>query len=751
MSGQWDQMFAKIQASIEESEKKSQAKVEVEADDVQVPEKFLEAAPEVFEENTYASRKAEQQAEEDSALAKLNIVSVYRKLTGNQKKLPNGGTGNLLIFCPASDHNNVNDEAAWLEKDKNIWVCAVCDKGGGIIDMVAAANGLEWGKTAKGKDFAKAKQLTLEQFCGWTFEKTKAGFVGKSPEAKKREVEEFRAQYGELPEADEEDSTEESHQSAVKPLGIDYAPGDEDLPSIGPTKFNKKEFVAQSTAPTEPKPQPTPTSETKPTSLVAKPASSGGQPKLKVVQSGSSEESPDAQPADKLPEIEGIFDRIPEGTPLHEFMKATCEMKSPNEFLLFRGLQLLALSAGPFTRGMIGDYYKLTISPLFVGDSGAGKSASKKALMKVLKHIVYSWRPAPPVGSKYGKAEGVRILDTPGSAEAMLDELSKEESEGVPYPIRDVMGFLDVDELSNFMGKSSNNGSTLREKFMELENSGELDYVVSAISRSGGRTRAINANLVFSTGVQPAAVGAVLGRHHVGNGFLARFEVVTGNKIYGYDPFKNGMKDMDYCTELYTDLAVYYLNKVDPERKGVRNLFVIEVEPESRSYMKQCHDEVERWGMGDDAKNRFDLKLFKLSALFAVNRKADLIIREDIDCAMWIMEYLNRSTTLTGERATTVQGGEIEELALKAAKYWTEKRGYVTMGNMTARVDAKRHGWDPAEVFRRIEMLVDRGELVVDPDDKAARGPKATRYIHADAATARQLRSKSQAKKRKSQ
>ncbi|QSL99647.1 DNA primase [Gordonia phage Austin] len=728
--GRWDQMFAEINKTIAEGDKKSQDAKDVEnIENIEVPEQFLEAAPVVHDEDNYAARKAEEQAEEDVALKKLNIVAVYKKLTGNDVKL-SGGQNEKLVFCPTAGHVNKNSEAACLNTDKNTWVCyGQCEEGGGIIDMVAAANGMPFGKQLKGKEYAQAKQKTLEDFCGWRFDKTKGGYVGVSPAKQKEEVAQFEAEYGPLPEI-KEDKPE-------NPLGIQMLPGDEDLPSIGPTKFSRKEFGQA-----EPEQQvQQPAKKSEPVQVEARPASTATAtpPALSLVDSPKDDDDSELGVDELLPEIDGIFDHIPEGTPLYEFMRAVEEMSVPKEFSLFRGLQLLSLSAGPYVRGRVGGAFKTTLSVLFVGVSGAGKSQSRHAMNAILDHIVYKWNPSPGNGNRFGNHTGIKSLIEPGSGEFLLQELSQEIDEGKPYAVADVMADLEVDELSRFMGKGAVTGSSLVGIFQEMDNSPALDASLRAGSRTGGTVVAVNPNLVFSAGVQPGALPSLIGRGNISNGFLARFEVVTGNKVVSDDIFDNKMKDMTFAQELYTDVAVYYSNKVDPESKRVRRLHYIDVDRSARPLMQKSYEQVEKWKHDEDIKSRFDLKLFKLATLFAINRKADVVMEEDIRSAMWLMEYLNRSTTLSGEKITITQGGEMENKIVKAVEYWTKKSGYATDGKIKSFVNVNKMGWDPADIRKRLEMLVERGIIMIDPR-QAARGPRSSRYIHVDSLDRQEIR-----------
>lgn len=739
-SGRWDEMFQKINQEVQNEEQQVQTKQELDqVEDTQVPEQFLEAAPE-FDDDATQSR-AEQWAEEDAALKGLSILNVYKQLTGNEVK-QSGGKNEKLVFCPAKDHDNRNSEAACLNTSNNTWVCyGQCDTGGGVVDMVAAAAGLPFGKGLKKADFAQAKQKTLEDFCDWTFEKEGKYTVGKSPSAKKKEIEEFEKAYGKLPEEESEPEPQPKKPS----LNVQVLPEDNDLPTLGPTRVKPKNQKPVEVIGT-PKPKAEPA---QPKSESVQPAAD--RPALKSVAPPKDDDDSELEAEEQLPEIEGIFSHVPEGTPLYEFMKAVDEMSVPKEFSLFRGLQLLSLSAGAFTRGRVGRSFKTTLSVLFVGASGSGKSQSRHAMNEVLNHIVYKWNPSPAQGNKAGTHTGVKGLIEPGSGEFLLQELSQELDEGKPYRVTDVMGDLEVDELSRFMGKGAVVGSSLVGVFQEMDNDSSLNGAIKAGSRSGGTVVAVNPNLVFSAGVQPKALPQLIGKGNIGNGLLARFEVITGNKLVSDNIFDNKMKDMSYCQELYTDVAVYYGNKVDPEGKGIRRLFHIEVDHAARPLMQQAYEQIEQWKSDEDIKSRFDLKLFKFATLFAINRKSDFVMKEDVESAMWLMEYINRSTTLSGEKTTIARGGEIEQLAIKAAIYWTKKNGYVTTGQMMGRINPDKHSWDPAEVRKRIEGLAEAGELLVDPRT-AARGPKSVRYVYPGALSKADLKIVEQAdsKKRKS-
>ena len=715
-------ILEQLQREVEAEERKAKEQEELRTveEDVAVPENLQDAAPDLFSEDLKAKIKAERQSEEDDYLNRLSITAVYQKLTGNNTKR-SGGEHEKLVFCPTADHHNTNSEAACINTEKNTWVCyGQCEDGGGVIDMVAAAAGMPFGKKLKGTDYAKAKQKTLEDFCGWVFEKTSKGWVGKSPEKQAEEAAEFD-QASSQPVDKPVDKP--SRYDKAREMGFGLPDEDDDLPSIGPTSFAKKEFGAGEQDSKQPKPKNSPAPEKKaaPQPIEAKPTSPAA---LVSVSDDGTVPVPVFDETPRLPEIEDIWENIPEGTPLWEYMKVTREMDVPKEYCLFRGLQLLSLSGGPFVRGKVGRIFKTTLSVLFVGVSGTGKSQSRWAMDEILDHIVYQWHPSPPNGSRYGSHTGVKQLIEPGSGEYLIEQFSEESADGAKYKVADVMGDLEVDELARFMGKGAVTGSSLVGVFQEMDNNPNLDGAIKAGSRSGGVVHAVNPNLVFSAGVQPAALPKLIGRGNIGNGLLARFEIVTGNRIAGTDPFDNKLKDTDRCKELYTDVAVYYMNKVDPESKNIRKLFVIEVHPEAREEMRNAYVQVEQWKDGDDIKSRFDLKLFKLATLFAINRKADQVITEDVRAALWVMEFLNRSATLTGEKVVSHESNEMEEAIVRIIQKIERPPSEGVVWN---RLKGKAKGWDRSDFRKKIEELENQG-ILLSKIHQGKRGPKTKVY-----------------------
>ncbi|AUE22120.1 helicase [Gordonia phage BirksAndSocks] len=715
----------------EEAEAAAKSQLETVESDAEVPSEFAEAAPEVWDdEHDWRKEKAERQNEEDEALKRLKVRDVYERLTGRKVDTKrSGGRNEILVFCPSADHDNSNTEAACINTVKNTWVCyGQCDNGGGIIDMVAAAHGLPYGQAAKGKEFAKAKQITLEEMCGWQFVRQGKVYIGKSPETQQREAAEFEASYVQQVEevVEEMKSHVVSGEEVAKELGFSLDAVDDDLPSIGATKFDRSEFgVGSGVEVAKVKPQRDP-----PPSLVASPPSSIERPALHSVPQPevSEEEEEDLDAPEMLPEITGIFDNIPPDTPLYEFMYATNHLATPKEFLLFRGLQLLALSAGAYVRGYVaGRQFKPSLACMFIASSGAGKSESNEYLASVLDDDAYTWRTFSPTTGQHMWHSGVKQFRDPGSGEYLLQVLSQVKNDSGVHKVRDVTMHLDIDELAQLMSKGAIKGSSLITTIQKFDNSGGVNHSISTGSMGMGEQKAVNPNVIISAGTQAAVLGRLLGAGNIGNGLMARFEIVTGNRAPERKSFRHRPVNLSYAQELYVDIAQKYLNGCDQEK---RHLTVIPFNDECEDEFDRINYKMQKLKLTSDAKSRFDLKFRKFCLLFAINSGRTEIMLEDVRSAEWIMEFLDRTTSMTAEKTVTSEGNEMEDAILVAAAgaIAYKDKGYATGGDLWLRSSGKKKGWDQDVFRRKVEKLVEYGELVVDPRT-AARGPKGHRYV----------------------
>ncbi|UTN91164.1 DNA binding protein [Gordonia phage PokyPuppy] len=715
----------------EEAEAAAKAELETVESEAEVPSEFSEAAPDVWDDdNDWRKRKAEQQAEEDDALKSLRVREVYERLTGRKvDPKRSGGKNEILVFCPSADHDNSNTEAACINTVKNTWVCyGQCDNGGGVVDMVAAAHGLPYGKSSKGKEFAKAKQITLEELCGWQFVREGKAYVGKSPQTQQREAAEFEATYTQAAEevVEEIKSHVVSREEVAKKLGFSLDAVDDDLPSIGATKFDRSEFGADAPAEVvKVKPYREP-----PASLVTSPASSSERPTLHSVpqEVTNDEDEEDLETQELLPEIEGIFDNIPQDTPLYEFMYATNHLATPKEFLLFRGLQLLALSSGAYVRGSVaGRHFKPSLACMFIASSGAGKSESNEYLASVLDDDAYTWRTFSPTSGQYMWNSGVKSFRDPGSGEYLLQVLSQVKNDSGVHKVRDVTMHLDIDELAQLMSKGAIKGSSLITTIQKFDNSGGVNHSISTGSMGMGEQKAVNPNVIISAGTQAAVLGRLLGQGNIGNGLMARFEIVTGNRAPERKSFRLKPVNLSYAQELYVDIAKKYLNGADQAK---RNLIVIPFNDECEDEFDRINYKMQKLKLTSDAKSRFDLKFRKFCLLFAINSGRTEVMLEDLRSAEWIMDYLDRTTSMTAEKTVTSEGNEMEDgiLAAAAGAIEYKDKGYATEGDLWMRSSGKKKGWDKDAFRRKVEKLVEFGELVVDPRT-AARGPKGHRYV----------------------
>lgn len=683
-----EEMKAKREAALAEAKRRAAAKAAIAEQEARAkepiekaPSKYADAVPDLDDDVT-----KDRRAEEDAAIGKLRILDVYKRLTGNEPK-KSGGSNEKMIFCPAAGHDNTNTEAASINTAKNTWVCyGQCESGGGIIDMVAAHSGMPFGSALKGSDYAEAKSKVLVDFCGWSREKEDGAWVLKSPAEKQAEVAEFEKLTGTKSVASQED---------------------EDADSVVPDLRERPEEA----------------SETRRLSVVRD--ESPDEPPTVVVDMPISDLDDDAI---FLPEIDNILETVPENTALHEYVSQFAGTETPKEFALFRGIQLLSLCAGPYVRGRIRRLVKPSMSVLFVGGTGAGKSTSRGAMKKVLEDPSFAWSATPPTtGQLFGDQEGVKNITEPGSGEYLIESLGYSDLGASSYPLRDTVAYLEIDEFARFIKKTQTQGSTLGAIFQEFDNDASLEFRISAGSRALGTKQAVNPYLVYSAGVQPKALPKLLGKDAIDNGLMARFDMVTANRVKGIDFFDLKVEDVTRATVLYTKIYSHYLGRRDPS--DPRQIIEITLDPACQDRINELWARMQDLKASDDIKSRFDLKLFKFCTLFAINRCSDVIEMVDIDCAEWIMEYLNRSTSLVGGQTTVTETILVDECVVTAVKSLTKSKGFATASQVYNFIKGNKRGWHKERVVKSIEVLMSTGEVVVDPG-AARKGPRAERYVY---------------------
>jgi len=253
------------------------------------------------------------------------------------------------------------------------------------------------------------------------------------------------------------------------------------------------------------------------------------------------------------------------------------------------------------------------------------------------------------------------------------------------------MALVEYDEFAQFMAKANTKNGSLMTVFQQFDNSPTLDGKIEVGSLSGGTHRAINANVIFSTSVQPKALGKVIGKHNIDNGFLARFEIVTGNRVIAASYKDEAIPNLQHAQAAYKGAAKYYQDKAYPtnDRSARPALVTIglsdEAEPDFEDYWR--HLQASR---DSDVKSRFDLKFKKLCTLFAINGLHDEIEVEDVRAAHWVMEYLHRSSELTEQKTGSTDEIELEHALINAVATLSAREGFATVSKVANAVRARQ-------------------------------------------------------------
>lgn len=403
---------------------------------------------------------------------------------------------------------------------------------------------------------------------------------------------------------------------------------------------------------------------------------------------------------------------VPEGTFLRQYLKATSEDDSPEEFHFWNGITCVALAAGH-------DAVLLDKTPvhanLFVclyGTSGSGKSRSTNPMQRLL-------RKALPYSHTDLDSTGVYITPVPGSAEALIDSFTKEIHGEDPKEIigyAGVRGLVRFDELASLTNRANRNGSVLKSTLQELYDSyGPVEIK----SRTAGVARAENHFCCVITTTQPGAVRDLLVQADADSGFINRIVFAAGPKKpripYGGTPI-----DIDALVQPLQRLRQWSISKkprlvIEGEALDLfSDFFRRKIEPHQ--------DDHERSLM-----TRVDLTLKKIILLFCINEEsdptADLVTR-----ALRLYDYLEGTYRMLSEE---IGVGQFEDCRLqlgKAIRRLEKETGGAVPTRLINRVMPRRYQRDL--LLRVLHNMEEMGEIRCIEQRTSNRGPSAKLWAY---------------------
>jgi hypothetical protein len=78
----------------------------------------------------------------DTLLDGVGIVDAYSRWCGKMVPDVRGRSEGIMISCPVPGHTDANP-SAWMNSDKQLWFCAVCDQGGDKFDLAGFHHGID--------------------------------------------------------------------------------------------------------------------------------------------------------------------------------------------------------------------------------------------------------------------------------------------------------------------------------------------------------------------------------------------------------------------------------------------------------------------------------------------------------------------------------------------------------------------------------------------------------------------------------
>lgn len=467
-------------------EKHDTAPVSLPAAETPVPEEFMRDVPEPVYEDPLPDLAGEIKS-------RLGIIACVRKFGKPQEKISDRSVEGIKVRCPHNDHPD-HVPSAWVNTNKNVWHCGKCMTGGDVIDFYAARQGLNLKTFHRDGSFTDlVREMGAE--LGLAVKKARTGSWEIVEDG-----EEWPSPLPDRPEATEQPPTrdvaaedgEELRLTPGQPEHVHPASHEASEPVTIPigkmfegVAFEAEDFVDEEYTET-------------------------GTPTLDWRD---------------LPVNPHTF--------LGMFMAYAQKYYPwvPEEYYLFAGLQAIGLATGHHTQSFTGSRLTGSLMLAMIGPSGGGKSTAVSELRKMFGRIgIVQFNPS--LGT------GIKVLPSPGSAEALVKSIYTEvedvapEIPGTKHEVG-VTAWLHEDEFATLVAKGNRTGSTLKPRIIQLYDFVKTDpmkqeLVIEDFSLSGGMRTLHDSyfSAVFTT--QTDAIRSMMESVDLISGFLNRIIPVMG-------------------------------------------------------------------------------------------------------------------------------------------------------------------------------------------------------------------------------
>ena len=544
--------------------------------------------------------KSEDDYELDRIIKSIDFATAYNKWIGKSHAVKSKKDGNM-ISCPMPNHPDKNP-SAWFDEDGK-WNCGSCETGGDVYDLAAIHFGYPMPGYKDGALFHKLRQQMAESF-GWTFKKVTGGTVMYRDEAP-------------------EDAT-------TTVTTVVDAPNHPTQPE--PADGASGLAVTKSETPVEPKPD-------------------------NVALMWSDDDKPDIVVYPTL----NWRNIVPEDTFLFEYLEATSNDDSPEEFHFWHGMIGLGHAVGRNVK--LGDHNDVfgNLMVCLMGNTGTGKSRSRRWIDTVL-------REACPYQEDGSATSGVKLVPVPSSGEYLVKAFSYEARD--PSNNKRMLGYapvngiVDFDELSAMIQRANRQGATLKPTIMALA---DCNYEVKIGSMMRGDIIASQPFCSIIASTQPKSVRSLLSLSDTGSGFVNRWVFAGGKE-----------KQAEVLGGVHATFSVDLTKSIEELRK-VRGWGAVErtvsLDEDAYTLYYQYYREIlEPKKMGDesDLLKRIDLLSKKLMLLFAINKRKVIVDVQCVQAMIQVMEYVIECFGILGSNigSTVMQEvmNEIQRHIIRHAK-----------------------------------------------------------------------------------
>ena len=407
---------------------------------------------------------------------------------------------------------------------------------------------------------------------------------------------------------------------------------------------------------------------------------------------------------------------VPPGTFLWHWMDITTADDVPEEYHFWNGLVAVAMALGRdvtlYDRiPVFGNLFVCT-----VGHSGDGKSQSRSHLTALLARTL-------PYKHSDPSSRGVRKINTPGSAEALIHQFSKpifdpSDPKKIAYfaPVR---GIVDFNELAAFAGRAGRAGSVLKPVLMEFYDNARH---ISTVSMTHGSKEAADSFASVTTTTQPRAFRDLMRKSDIDSGFLNRWILVGG--VPKERVAIGGVKcDTRPCDE--------YLNKIAAWAGKPRELTW---EPDAQAAFEDFYKKIlypQKMADETGLLVRIDLTLKKIALLLTANSRLDSVPLWVVEKLVPLYKYLIECYGLSSAAIGSTLHSEIADEILKHIVRISATNGGKGASVRELSQRMHRKNFPREHVVKVLKFMTDLGELAQETY-QGKRGPATVRYKNVD-------------------